>query len=755
MKYKDIVNRDIINLTNCDHEPIHIPGSIQPHGFLLGLKIGDFSIEFCSENSFEFIGKTYSEVLTKSFDSIFGAVETEKLKHYISSIDELSQAPLEIEIHDKLFACTTQIVVNVILLEFEIMSRKKLAIADIYLQTRQFTFYMQTANTLQMFCQSIADETRVITGYDRVMIYRFDEDYNGEVFAESRIESVEPFLGLHYPHTDIPVQARALYLQNLLRQIVDVDYTPVPIYTVDDGVNKNLNLGVSTLRSVSPIHIAYLQNMGVSATLTISLVYENKLWGLIACHHYSPKHLTNEVKIAAQLQGHYLTSQISVRQLAEEYIVTKNVNKSLDDLLNQVFSSDSITLEKMIQQKQLLTLTNSSSVIILVDGVIYSHGKVPDEDKIRELANWLNNYNSQLGLSTANLSALYPEAAKLCDTAAGIIYHSLGSGKHNCIIWCRAEALQEVYWGGNPKTAIIKDEKGLSPRKSFEQWKEVKKCESNPWQKSEIFAAGNFANALQKNVHMMFLAKEELRHRKLSEKLREANAELENLNWIGSHDLHEPLRKIQLFASRILNKDHSTVNDDIIHSVKKMNESANRMQVLIEDIISYSRIGNVEESFEAVNLNTILKNIINELDFEISEKSATINVENLPDVKGISFLLKQLLINVIRNALKFSKANENCNINISYKESVNYLGTELPLDQKFIKIIIRDNGIGFDNQFKESIFKVFTKLHSNSQFSGSGVGLALCKKIMKSHNGFITAEGKPEVGTTISLYFPQ
>jgi chemotaxis family two-component system sensor kinase Cph1 len=313
------------------------------------------------------------------------------------------------------------------------------------------------------------------------MIYRFDEDYNGEIFAESRIETVEPFLGLHYPHTDIPIQARELYVKNLLRLIVDVNYTPIPIYTIDDTEKKNLDLGLSTLRSVSPIHIQYLHNMGVGATLTISLMHENRLWGLIACHHYSPKYINSNTRIAAQLQGHFLTSQIAVRLGAEEYDVSKKVNKALDELLAQVFSTTSVSSDKIINEPALLTLTNAGSVIIAIDDKLYSQGSVPPDDEIKKLINWLQTYSSPTGFSTSNLSKLYPDAKKYCNILSGIIFHSLGNDPNNCIIWCRPEALQEVHWAGNPDKAIIKDEKGLSPRKSFELWKEVKNCESKEW----------------------------------------------------------------------------------------------------------------------------------------------------------------------------------------------------------------------------------------------------------------------------------
>jgi light-regulated signal transduction histidine kinase (bacteriophytochrome) len=747
MKIKDIVSRHKVNLENCASEPIHIPGSIQPHGFLLGLGPAGQTIDFCSGNVEDFTRFRYEQLLGKRFESVFGEAPATLLNDYISSLDQSFAAPLEIELAGTVFTVTIQPGAGVHLAEFEPVVSENMAMSDIYQQTKQFTSYIQKVSTLQGLCQLVAVETKSLTGYDRVLIYRFDNDYNGEVIAESKNDGDEPFLGLHYPHTDIPAQARELYIKNLLRLIVNVDYVPVPIYTIDDAEGKVLDMSHSTLRSVSPIHVQYLKNMGVAATLTISLMFENRLWGLIACHHNSPKYISRGTRIAAQLQGHFLTSQISVRQLAEEFEVQKKVNQALDQLLDRVFSVESISLETLIVQQQLLTLTNAASVIILVDEKLYTYGSVPSEVEIKKLASWLNTYNSPTGFNTSNLASVYPDAAKWCPSCSGIISHSLGSGLNNCIIWCRPEALQEVHWAGNLLKNNPFPSKELTPRRSFELWKEIKKCESTAWEKPELIAAANFVNALQKHVHMMFLAKEELKQRKLSEKLKEANAELENLNWIGSHDLNEPLRKIQLFASRILDEDHSGNYAMIMNSVRKMSESANRMQLLISDILSYSRISHFEESFSKVSMNDIVKSVVEELSFELIDKQATVEYSDLPDVKGIAFLLQQIFSNLIRNSLKFSKPGVIPHITISPFEHTHY--------NDYYGIVVKDNGIGFDNLYKESIFKVFTRLHNANAYSGSGVGLALCRKIMKTHNGFMTAEGKAGTGAEFYLYFPK
>ncbi len=754
MEFKDIVNRDLVNLENCVDEPIHIPGTIQPFGFLLALKAPDLLIDFCSANTFDFCGLTYEQLLGKSFEEVFGAEQASAVKRYVLAHENIPGAPLALALMNKVFTCTIQVSPDQYLLEFEQQQEGKLQVADLYNQAKQLAVYMQSAGTLKMLCQSVADETRAITGYDRVMIYKFDENYNGGVIAESRCESVEPFIGLHYPHTDIPAQARELYLTNLFRVITDVNDKPVPIYTIADLPGKNLDLSMSVLRSVSPIHIQYLKNMGVGATMSVSLKHHDKLWGLIVCHHYSPMYLTSDVRVAAQLQAHFLSSQISVREVAEEYELAKKINSSLDELVSLIFSGDDIPIDSLIHQKELLTICNASSVIVVLNDEIYSQGNVPAEAEIRKLINWLHTYNSRTGFSTSNLSLLYPDAKKWCTALSGIIYYSLGANINDCIIWCRPELLEDVTWAGKPTKPQTREER-LTPRTSFASWAEVKKCEGQKWQKPELVATASFVNAFQRYVYLVYLTKEERKQRQLNEKLREANVELENMYWIGSHDLKEPLRKIQMFASKIISDESAGNFDMIFHSVKRMNDSAQRMQLLISDILSYSRLSHVDEKLTMVSLNEVVTSVLEELYDEISALDAVkISYGDLPDVSGATFFLNQLFVNLLRNSLKFTRPGVPPQVSINY-EGETFLPESGDPEQLFYKIVVADNGIGFDEKFKESIFKVFTRLHAQSSYGGSGVGLALCRKIMTNHKGYITAGSVPGVGAEFMLYFPR
>ncbi|MGV3696463.1 GAF domain-containing protein [Flavobacterium sp.] len=607
MKIRDIVNREIVNLTNCEHEPIHIPGSIQPHGFLLGMTC-DYVIEFCSGNIADYLGCSHEQVLGKHFIEVFGEEIFVKVK---TDLAAETLHPLKISLNGKRYQCLMHLSEPCIVFEAEPYDFEQEIIADAYNQTLQFVSYMNNTHTLKSLCEMVAKGTRDLTGYDRVMIYRFDNDYNGEVFAESCREDLEPFLGLHYPHTDIPVQARELYMRNLLRLIVDINYVPVPIYSIDDGTDKNLDLSLSVLRSTSPIHVEYLKNMGVGATLTISLIHQGKLWGLIACHHYSPKNLTPEIRLAAQLQGQFITSQIDVRQSNEEYEVSRKTNSALEKLTGIDLPPIVESFKIISCNPELLKLCNASGVSLLINGEVYKNGVAPPEDMIVALSDWLSAHTNDGSFTTDKIIDLVPTMKRVYDKVSGLIYYSLGKG--NSIIWYRTETITEVKWAGDPEKAIVKDANGLHPRNSFSQWKQINKNKSLPWLHPELNAAAKYAHAIQKQINLMLLSNEELKYRNLSEKLRESNEELQNINWISTHDLQEPLRKIQLLASMVISKEKGNMNENVANSLDKMNKSAKRMQSLLTDILKYTRIKNSKEATEPVDLDEMLREVLAEI----------------------------------------------------------------------------------------------------------------------------------------------
>jgi len=247
---------------------------------------------------------------------------------------------------------------------------------------------------------------------------------------------------------------------------------------------------------------------------------------------------------------------------------------------------------------------------------------------------------------------------------------------------------------------------------------------------------------------------EELRYLNLNEKLKKANEELFNMNWISTHDLKEPLRKIQMFASVVLQKQ-AEMPEWVITNVVRMQSSASRMQNLIDSMLAYTKVINKEKQLVPINLNELLEEIHNDLKESLEEKGGSLQWENLPEIQGTAFLIKQLFENLINNSLKFTKEGRppvvliNCQM-VNEKSSQNIMPNS---EQDYYKITVSDNGVGFNPAYKKDLFKMFQRFHGR-KYVGTGIGLSICQKIAEAHEGFIEADGEEDKGAAFSIYLP-
>ncbi len=755
MNLKNLTNTDNITITNCEAEPIHIPGSIQPYGYLLALKKNDNSIQYCSENCTTLFNKPLNQILGKPLTDFFKKEDADSFLVY-SEKKEDAIKPFAYTLGNQIFNITTFSTKENMVMEFEPFSQEEFELPDLFFQTKRFAYSIEKADNLQILCKDVADETRKITGYDRVMIYRFDKNYNGQVYAESKKDGIEPYLGLNYPASDIPLQARNFFLQNCIRMIANVHLPNVPLYGFDENAdNKNIDLTLSTLRSSSPMHIQYLINMGVGATFTIALINHGLLWGLIACHNFSPKHIAYHIRLAAHLQGIFLSSQIDVRQVADEFELVKQTEKKLDGL-HKIMAGSEQSLAKEQTLIQLKNLLNADALVISYKETFYKHGLLPKDEKLNSLMNWLHTSMDQDVFQTSKLSDNYPKAADLGRKIAGVVYLPLGTQPKNGIAWIRQEVEKTVNWGGDPSKSMNKNEENLSltPRKSFALWKEAVKGQSLEWQKPEINAASVICSYIQHQFHLADMQAEELRYLTLNERLKKANEELFNMNWISTHDLKEPLRKIQMFASVILLKQ-AEMPEWVITNILRMQSSAARMQNLIDSMLSYTKVINEEKQLVNIDLNELLEEIQTDQKESIEEKGGSLQWENLPVIQGTTFLIKQLFENLINNSLKFTKEGRPPVV-IIRSEFINEKKMQKiwpNIEHDYHKITVADNGVGFNPAYKKDLFKMFQRFHG-LKYIGTGIGLSICQKIAEVHNGFIEADGEEGKGADFNIYLP-
>jgi light-regulated signal transduction histidine kinase (bacteriophytochrome) len=349
-----------------------------------------------------------------------------------------------------------------------------------------------SASTLRTLCEEAASLFKDLTGYDRVMVYRFDDEGHGEVFSERREPHLEAYLGNRYPASDIPQIARRLYERNRVRVLVDVEYEPVPIVPRQSPLNdRDLDMSLCWLRSMSPIHIQYLKNMGVRATLVASLMVGGKLWGLIACHHYSPRSLPFEMRAACELLGEAIGTRLSALESFAQAQAELSVRR-LEQRMIEAISRDGDWRVALFDNSQsLLQPLSANGAALLFEGQILSTGEVPGTLQLREIAAWLDQKERVPAFATASLGFDEPDFAPLVSVAAGIVATPVSGTPGEYLIWFRPERIRLVTWGGDPlKPVLVGDDPSqLSPRRSFAQWHQVVEGKCEPWSAADLTAA--------------------------------------------------------------------------------------------------------------------------------------------------------------------------------------------------------------------------------------------------------------------------
>ncbi|MEJ8305257.1 diguanylate cyclase domain-containing protein [Saccharibacillus sacchari] len=494
------VTDEPIDLTNCDKEPIHIPGMIQPNGVLLAARrTPTGKIVQCSQNSGELLGRAPDELLGLPLADLIGAdVMADLVKRDLNTVasSDLQYLNLQIDVQGLpvRFTAVAHESEGLLILELELENGEDDEADNDFRWIRTFFVKLKQSANRYTASQAAAEQVKEILGYDRVMIYEFDKEWNGKVIAEAKEPQLEPFLGHHYPASDIPKQARELYLRNWLRTIVNVDYTPVGITpTVQPLTGRPLNLSLSVLRSVSPMHIEYLKNMGVGATVTISLIHDGQLWGMITCHHYSPKYVTHRIRNLCNFLGAFFSNELYQRQQLDEYQAELRLRTEASRIAKIFLGNSSpfhIVEELYASENRLLKMMDASGVAVSFNDKLLLFGDTPAPAQVRELSGWMAGKSKNYTHQTSRLSLEFAPAEAYKEKASGALYVALSPGQQNYIIWFRPEVLQIVDWAGDPAKAVIRDDDGmrLSPRKSFEKWRQVVQATAFDWKTEELNA---------------------------------------------------------------------------------------------------------------------------------------------------------------------------------------------------------------------------------------------------------------------------
>jgi chemotaxis family two-component system sensor kinase Cph1 len=495
------------DLTNCEREPIHIPGAIQPHGLLLALD-AEHRVVTVSRNCAQLLGRPAHDLIGTDVGDALGQEPAASVAQAVAA-DDMS-TPIRTTMppgHGDLAGEEVDVIVHRsggrIVVEVEPVTAPVPSQTVSYRSARAAVTRLTQSSTTTELCQQLASEIRQLTGFDRVMVYRFDPEWNGEVVAEDRREDLNPFLGLHYPSTDIPAQARRLYTVNWTRLIADIHYAPVALEpVVDPSTGAPLDLSHSVLRSVSPIHIEYLSNMGVSASMSVSMVKDGLLWGLVACHHYSgPLRVPYDARSAAEFLGQTASQLIDDRERADTHTDELRASVTLARITASLAADTRPLYDALLDDQRLLELVDAQGAALYVDGRLLTIGQVPSEADLHRIARQLDGPGGQPTTSD-HLSALAPELASVAGVAAGALH--VGNGPDRWLMWLRPELERTVDWGGDPtnKALALAENPNvrLSPRKSFAKWRQVVRGRSAPWLTWQVAAAQSLREHLSSEL---------------------------------------------------------------------------------------------------------------------------------------------------------------------------------------------------------------------------------------------------------------
>lgn len=746
------------DLSNCDREPIHQPGAVQPHGVLLVFQASDLAITHASENLERLCGVAVNDVIGKSIGWLFPASQAEareeELRTEVRDARPVYMFSVRIKGVTRPFDAIAHRQGDSIFLELEPGdSDRGVSAPELYRLVQRAISRTHQSQSVVELCEMCVRQIRRITGFDRVMAYRFDEEWNGQVIAEEKRADLEPFLGLHYPASDIPQQARQLYTKNWLRFIADRDYVPAKIVPeVSAGSAQPLDMSFSVLRSVSPIHLEYLRNMGVGASMSVSLIRDGKLWGLIACHHYSPRYVPYDVRTASELLGKWMSLSLAAAEDREHAEYRANVRQQLGPLLERVRQLDDLGAALIEHEPNLLAFIPADGAVVVMGDRIVRLGQTPGEEPLRKLSDWIASHSTGSVYHTDNLREAFG-GSLFGSVASGVLAISLLSAERQQIMWLRTEKIRTVDWAGDPQKSQAKGEgeARLSPRGSFALWKETVRGRSEPWRREERDAANRLREELVSQLirrteqlaaaHSNLRLASEEREKSLASE-RAARMESDRLNRMKdefvatvSHELRTPLNAILGWAQLLkLQPDREQQFQEGLAVIER---NAQAQAKIVEDLLDVSRImsGKVRLDLQKTHLPSIIDAAVSTLALAADAKGVRIEkvIDSLHGVQtvGDPQRLQQIVWNLLSNAVKFTPRGGKVQI---YLERV----------ASHVELTVSDNGQGIAADFLPYIFDRFRQADAamNRSHGGLGLGLSIVRQLVELHGGTIRAQSR-------------
>ncbi|PWB29948.1 ATPase [Stenotrophomonas sp. SPM] len=728
------------SLDQCAREPIHTPGAIQPYGLLLVVEPGSLRVleRAVSEPA---LLQQFGDPLGQAVDAILGGVlapwvnrmrdaEVDSTAH-LGTVELPGHGRHQVLLHRS---------AQGLLLELESpVAGQPTSLEELYPAIRELMVAIETAPTVAALCQIAAEHMRAMTGFDRTLVYQFDSGWNGTVIAEDGNGRLPSYLDLRFPESDIPAQARELYRRNRVRLIADAGYTAVPLVRAAARAGAApTDLSLAVLRSVSPVHLQYMRNMGTGSSMSVSLMHEGQLWGLVSCHSEDARRLPYPVRTACEFMGQIVSLQIALKQRAHAIEERVQRRSLLVKLLGRMAGDEEFMAALRQDPASLMALTNAQGAAIVHKGDCLRVGQCPVRGDVLDIARWLaEEHAGDEVYATDHLASEWERGAALSEVASGVLAVSISQLHDSFLMWFRPEVVRTVRWGGDPRKTVAPGNV-LSPRHSFEAWKETVQQRSLAWTDADRDAAHEMRTAI---VDIVLRKAEEMAE--LNEQLLRSNKELEAFSYSVSHDLRAPFRHIVGYSELLGSSAAERLNDTERRFLDTIVESAKSAGTLVDDLLSFSQMGRSTLGRMRVDMGALVADVRRTLAFDYAGREVEWNVGPLPVIEADPTMMRLVWQNLLSNAVKFTREREQARIEI---------GCERTAEEDIF--FVRDNGCGFDMRYVDKLFGVFQRLHHVEEFEGTGIGLANVRRIVGRHGGRTWAEGALGEGATLHFTLP-
>lgn len=488
----------------CGSIPIHIINTIQDYGVLLVLDRNTLIIEQLSENAGEMFGTPFKALAGKNVQNVIGETAFRELQLCVEKGNGKYSTAWELD--GKRYFTLLHIKETMVILEIENQPAEgtESSFSSLYQSLRDTVSKIESATDIQDVCTVAATELKRISGFDKIMIYAFDRDWNGNVLAEAMEPDMETYLGFTFPASDIPKPARDMYHKNPYRFIPNREFKPVRLYPVINPVtNSFLDMSECNLRGVAAVHVEYLKNMQVTASMSVRLIKDGALWGLIACHHKTARRIDNQLCTVLEFLSTVISSRISLLHHQKFIDLSTRLNSLYTQLIENIYQSKNLLKSLLHEKPHVMDLFDAQGVVATYKGKTLSAGETPNASELEDLVLWLHLKQLRKVFYTDSLSGIFEIASEYQDIASGMLVIPIQSAQDEYVILFRKEFIRTTNWGGNPEERIFfdKDPKIYHPRHSFKLWQEHVKGFSKPWLQEEVMAAENLRSFIYELIN--------------------------------------------------------------------------------------------------------------------------------------------------------------------------------------------------------------------------------------------------------------